>query len=782
MYVYMPNDAENHKFGAVTLARTLGLGSIILLGVGALLGGGIFTLLGPAAGLAGPGLFLAMLLGSALAFLNLQMYIALGTTFPEAGGGYLWVRKGLGDFQGFLAGWLSWFAHGAAAGLYALSFGYYAYETFRFVSGNTDLGINLLSIEKIAGAAVVIIFGYINWKGAKSSRATGNVVDGILVGILMLFIGSGIFKIFSEPAQSFSQYSPLLPHGFLGIISAAALFYIAFEGSEIQVQTGEETKNPQKTLKSGLIWSWAIVSILYLLISIVIMGATRDGGPVGEILGQWGEGAIAKSAAGFMPAGTFLMLIGGLLANLGALNATIYSCSRVAFALARDKNVWSHLADIHLKNLSPHLAVIISTILISLMVIFLPLLDVAALASLLFILLFLQLNIAGIKIHYKWPNTQWAYKVPLFPILPIVAIIAYALLALTMLKINLNAWTISAFWMLLGLVNYLSYAETKSREDFEKDIVYEEAVRVGPKNGRRILMPIAPELSMEELKNLSEMAFALASSMGGEIIVAKIIQVPQPLTLVDGATMKHNQQIFENIKDWVGEFNEKMPGTKNDINLRNLLMVGRDIVDTILDIVAMEDCDILILNWEGYTLTKGTSFGSKIDRILRESKCDLLVIKNPKPITSLLLCAHPAGKSPYLELTGEIFMAIKNYFKPKTELLSILAPETPFYLKPDIHVLLKPLKLKKRDFDEVEVFKSKSTVAAIIDEAKIKETSMVIIGATKPRMLREISFGKIPELLAKHLDTSLMIIRGHQGVAEAFWEKIIKKISRQNTA
>src|SRR3989338_1497891 len=139
----------------VKLGRTLGLGSIILLGVGALLGGGVFTLLGPAAGLAGPGLFLSMLLGAVLAFLNLQMYIALGTTFPEAGGGYLWVRKGLGEFQGFLAGWMSWFAHGAAAGLYALIFGYYAYETYKILGGN-QLAIDILSIEKIAGAIVVI--------------------------------------------------------------------------------------------------------------------------------------------------------------------------------------------------------------------------------------------------------------------------------------------------------------------------------------------------------------------------------------------------------------------------------------------------------------------------------------------------------------------------------------------------------------------------------------------------------------------------------------------------
>ena len=778
----MPEISKEHSPGPVTLARTLGPGSIILMGIGSLIGGGIFTLLGPATGLVGPGLVISMLLGSFVAFLNLQMYLALGTTFPEAGGGYLWVRKGLGEFQGFLAGWLSWFAHAAACGVYALSFGYYAHQFFKIIGFNFNLNLEFLSNEKIIAIVIIIIFGYLNWRGTNTTGKIGNYITVGLLFILAAFIFFGAYKMTALP-NPFVNFTPFLPHGIWGIFAAASFFYIAFEGSEIQVQAGEETKNPAHDLKVGLLVSWGVVSFIYALVSIIIIGATpTNGSPVWEILSTFKEGAIVEAAHGFMPLGGILLIIGGIFANLAALNATIFSSSHVAFALARDKNIWSHMSDIHAKNFTPHIAVIVSVIFIIAMISVLPLFDVASAASLLFVLLFLQLNIAGTKIHFKFPNIKWVYKIPLFPLTPVLAIIIYAILAITMLKVNATAWIVTAFWTLIGLVNYLSYAETKSREDFEKDIVYEEAVRVGPKTGRRILMPIAPELTMEELKNLSEMAFALASSMGGEIIVAKIIQVPQPLSLIDGATMKHNQQIFENIKEWQTEFNGKMPGTKNDVNLRSMLMIGRDVVDTILDIVAMEDCDLLILNWEGYTLTKGTAFGSKIDRILRESKCDLLVVKNPRPITSLLLCAHPAGKSPYLELTGEIFTAIKNYFKPRTELMSILAPETPFYLKPDLNILLKPLKLKKKDFDEVEVFKAKSIVATIIDETKIKETSMVIIGATKPRLLREISFGKIPELLAKHLDTSLMIVRGHQGVAEAFWERIIKKIGRQTTS
>jgi len=763
----------------VTLARTLGPGSIILLGVGSLLGGGIFTLLGPAAGLVGPGLFLAMILGAGVAFLNLQMYLALGTTFPEAGGGYLWVRKGLGNFQGFLAGWLSWFAHAAACGVYALSFGFYAHQFLQIVGFNLKINTDWLSNEKLIAIAVILIFGYLNWRGTQTTGQAGNYITSGLLGILTLFILFGVYKMFTlqEPLQNFT---PLLPSGLLGVLAATSFFYIAFEGSEIQVQAGEETKNPARDLKIGLLTSWAIVSIIYVLISLVIIGATGgpNGRPPWEKLAGFGEGAIVQAAHSFMPLGGTLMIIGGLLANLAALNATIYSSSHVAFALARDKNILTHIAQIHARNLTPHLAVISSVGLIIAMVLTLPLFDVASAASLLFVLLFLQLNIAGAHLHYKYPDTKWVYKIPFFPITPILAIILYILLAITMIQVNLNAWVVTIIWILLGLVNYLSYAQTKSREQFEKEIVYEESVRVGPKTGRRILMPIAPELTLEELKNLSEIAFVLASNLGGEIIAIKVHQVPQPLALLDGATMTHDRQIFQNLKEWVAEFNEKMAGREKDVNLHNFLLVGRDIVETILDVIKMEDCDLLLLNWEGYTRTKGTIFGSKIDRILRESKCDLLVVKNPKPITSLLLAAHPSGDSPYLKLMGEIFSSLKNYYKAKTELASILAADTPFYLKPDPQILLKPLGLKRKDFEEIEFFKSKSVITAIIDETKTKEISLVIVGASRPKLLGEIRFGNIPELLAKHLHASLMIVRGHQGVAEAAWEKLIKKISR----
>lgn len=763
----------------VKLARTLGLGSIILLGVGALLGGGIFTLLGPAAGLAGPGLFLAMVLGAGVAFLNLQMYIALGTTFPEAGGGYLWVKKGLGNFQGFQAGWMSWFAHSAAAGLYALSLGFYAFELVKIVFGK-DFGWDALSAGKIIGAVVVIILGYIHWRGSKTSGATGNIAAVLLMVILGLFIIFGGIKIISDPVGSAGQFSPLLPAGFLGILAATSFFYIAFEGSEIQVQAGEETRDPRTTIRKALIASWAIVSGIYILLSLIIVAATRDGGPAWQVLANWGEGAVARSAQGFMPWGYFVMVVGGLIANIAALNATIYSSSRVVFALARDNNIWSRLANIHLKNLTPHIAVIVSVLLIVVMVAFLPLFDVASLASLLFILLFLQLNVAGIRIHYKWPDTQWGYKIPLFPWLPLTAVVIYILLAATFLHVNLIAWAIAAFWVLLGFVNYFAYTQTQSRENFETGIVYEQAVRIGPKTGKRILLPLAEGLSSEEIKNLSEVAFTLTSKYDGELVIVRIHEIAPALPLdqsvIDPTVLNAEKEMFDQLQLWVSEYNQKTGPEVKDINFHSLILIGRDVVDVILDVVKQEDCDLLILNWYGYTQTQGIMLSTKIDRILRESKCDLLVVQDAKPFKSILVATHPSGKSPYLDIIGEIAGGLRAYYKSRMELMSVITKEFPSYLKPDPTAILNNLKLKKRDFDEINLISGRSIAGTILEEARKKNHDLVIVGASQPKFLAHFKVGSVAEALAKDTSTSLMIVRGHEGAAEALVKRLLRKL------
>src|SRR3989344_450754 len=471
----MPS-SPNKQILPVTLSRTLGVWEVTLLGVGALLGGGIFTLLGHAAGLAGGGLVFAMALGSAISFLNLNAYVSLATTFPAAGGGYNWVRAGLGDFQGFFSGWFSWMASSVACSLYAVSFGLFASEFLFSLIGLPLIWFSFPTWQILLSILTVLCFGLINLKGAALSGKIGGYISFILVGVLLLYITFGFKKILGAPELLSVNFSPLLPFGLAGIVQAAGLFYIAFEGSEIQAQAGEEAKDPVRTLKIGLFSSWIIISLLYILVSIVIVGATDSSdAPSWQILNQHSDRAIIESAKQFLPFGYVLMIFGGLLANIAALNATIYSSSRVLFAMARDKFVFSGLARTHEINQTPYRAILLSLVAIVFVAVFLPIKDIASAADVLFIALFLQLNIAYIELRRKKPEARWQYVIPFGPVLPILAIIFYVILGFSLFHVSPIAIYFTVFWFVLGLVNYLGYTKVQEREALEKEVMFAHA-------------------------------------------------------------------------------------------------------------------------------------------------------------------------------------------------------------------------------------------------------------------------------------------------------------------
>ncbi|HXK48668.1 MAG TPA: amino acid permease, partial [Deltaproteobacteria bacterium] len=144
------------------------LADATLIGVGAMIGAGIFVLIGIAAGVAGPALLVAFLLNGLVALLTAMSYAELGSCFHDAGGGYLWVKEGLPKWNGFLSGWMSWFAHAVACSLYAIGFGAY----FEFVINEFGFVVphwGFLSPQKVLAAVVAMVFAYINFRGASET-------------------------------------------------------------------------------------------------------------------------------------------------------------------------------------------------------------------------------------------------------------------------------------------------------------------------------------------------------------------------------------------------------------------------------------------------------------------------------------------------------------------------------------------------------------------------------------------------------------------------------------
>ena len=246
------------------LSRDLGLFHVTMIGVGAMIGAGIFVLTGIAAGHAGPALILAFALNGIVTALTALSYAELGSTFPEAGGGYMWVKEGMGGFHGFQAGWMSWFAHAVACSLYILGFGYYLWEAFRFLRLDTFISPLLASvfpgsessyllIQKILAVLVAVLFGYINFKGASETGKWGSFITILKVVILGGFAVSGFLVIFKNPEWTV-KFQPFMDKGFGGVLGAMGLTYIAFEGYEIIVQSGEEIKNRKKIYREQFLF------------------------------------------------------------------------------------------------------------------------------------------------------------------------------------------------------------------------------------------------------------------------------------------------------------------------------------------------------------------------------------------------------------------------------------------------------------------------------------------------------------------------------------------------
>jgi len=739
------------KTKSVVLSRTLGPFSVTLLGIGALLGGGIFTLLGHAAGLAGPFLPLAILLGALIAFLNLRTYASLATTFPAAGGGYQWIRHGLGEFPGFLSGWISWFASSAACGLYAASFGIYAAQLFGFENA---FGMKFFTLLIIAS------FGFINYRGTAITAKAGNVVTLVLLAILSLFIVSGLTTMFSQD-QPFHNFSPLLPGGFLmvlvGIAQAAALFYIAFEGSEIQAQSGEEIKNPTKNLKISLFSSLGTVSIIYILFAIIIIGITQSVGPVWEFLGRAGEIATLESAKQFMPLGGILMIIGGLLANTAALNATIYSSSHISFAMGRDRVIFPFFGKIHPIYRTPHWAIIASIFLITLMALFLPIKDIASAATFLFITLFFMINLAYIQLRRKHDEAKWKYLPKGFPYSQLILMAAYIILGIALFQVSQIAAFITIGWILLGIINFFAFSEPQERKDFEKEIVYEKVVRLGEKKGLRILVPLIPETSWSKLKYLSQ---ELGKKFNGEVIFLHINEVPLPIPFSE-AIKKQKQE------------RELIDHLTFDIDAHTIMALSRDTVHTILETVHIEDCDLLILGWKGYKKThRGkTLFGPKIDTILKEANCDLVVINAtpPQNPNKILIPISPYG-NPHLRFAGKIASALASNQTTIT-LLTIIPHNSPIKTRDWILERLRRAQFLMKIDPAIRIIlkiKQNSSIAnGIIEESK--KHDLILTPTSRGKIFQKIRFGNIPEIIARSSKKPVILVKSHAGILPPLW-------------
>ncbi len=751
----------------VSLSRDLGLFDVTMIGVGAMIGAGIFVLTGLAAGAAGPALVLAFFLNGIVAALTAMAYAELGSAFPEAGGGYLWVKEALGGTQGFLGGWMSWFAHAVAGSLYALAFGSFATE-FYLMAGLPDFGLDHAWIKLIFMTLIVVAFTYINYRGASETGLIGNVVTITKVIILAVFCGFGLVAMFQHPEGWTTRFTEgFLPNGWTGVVVAMGLTFIAFEGYEIIAQSGEEIKDPKRNLPRATFISIGVVVLIYMLVAFVAIGAITA--PAGmrtyEFLGEKGEVAIVEAAAQVMPYGAIILLISALASTMSALNATTYSSSRVSFAMGRDYNLPKAFSKIHPIRHTPYWAVVISGFFIVLMAWALPIEDVAAAADLMFLFLFVQVNISVMRLRLRRPDLDRGFMIPFFPVIPLLAIVAMIALAIFLYTFSPIGWYVAAAWIVVGMLLYWGYFTKVEKMEKPREILMEEVL---VSKDYSVLVPVATK---GQAHILGKIGAILAKNYDGEVLALNVARVPPQLGLGDGrAFLREGRPVLETVID---------EARKLDVPVHTMIRLGRDVAKAVRKTVEENATDLIVLGWPGYTNTAGRAFGSVIDRVVDNPPTDIAVVRyrEYRPLQSIIVPVAGGPNSRRAVRMAVNMAALAEDGPAKVTVLRVVHEEAResdlIRAQQDMAHSVEGIAY---EFN-LKVVEGNDVVESILQAAEGYD--LIVIGASNEPLFKNLLVGTIPEQVAlKSKVTTIMVKRRHGPLKAMLRETVVEPASR----
>jgi basic amino acid/polyamine antiporter, APA family len=477
--------AEADVTGEHSLKRVLGPTNLVTLGIGAIIGTGIFVLTGQAAAqYAGPAIVLSMVIAGFASALAGLCYSEFASTVPIAGSAYTYGYATLGEFIAWIIGWdlILEYALGGAT----VAVGWSGHLT-SFL--NDFLGVTIPASLASAPCSVIAAAGcnpdaYVNLPavlialavtvliviGIKESANVNSVIVVIKVAVVLTVILGGAAYVNS------ANWQPFIPpntgtfgeYGWSGVLRGAGVIFFAYIGFDAVSVAAQEAKNPQKDMPVGILGSLVVCTILYILVSGVMVGLV----PYREMLGSPAPMVVAIRAAEAASGGSTLLRMMTMLVELGAIAGLssvmvvlMMAQPRIFYSMSRDGLLPPFARKIHPKFRTPHITSIITGVIVALAAGFTPIGALGELVSIGTLLAFVIVSIGVIFLRYRRPDLHRPFKTPFVPFIPILsALVSLAL----MLGLPFDTWLRLIIWMAIGLVIYFAYgyrhSELRKRE------------------------------------------------------------------------------------------------------------------------------------------------------------------------------------------------------------------------------------------------------------------------------------------------------------------------------
>ena len=439
------------------LKRALGPLDLTLLGIGAIIGTGIFVLTGIGAVQAGPALMLSFLIASVACCLAALAYAEFASTIPVAGSIYTYSYATLGELAAWIIGWDLVLEYGL--GVSAVSAGWSGY----LQSLLAGFGISLPTEFTAAPGAVPGVRTFFNLPaflvimaitsllsvGVSESTRLNNILVAVKVGVVLLVVAVGVFHV--EP----DNWTPFMPNGWSGVLGAAAVMFFAFIGFDAVSSAAEEVKNPKRDLPIGIIGSLIVCAVLYVAVAAVATGIVpaaqfaNTSHPVSYALQVAGQGWVAG-----------IIDIGAVLGMLTVLVVMLYGQTRLIFAMSRDGLLPAVLSRVHPRFSTPFLATWLVGVFFGSVGALVPLNALAELINMGTLAAFAMVSVAIIVMRRTQPHLPRAFRCPGVPIVPLLAVASCLFL---MANLQIVTWIAFGVWLVVGLAVYFCYSRARSK-------------------------------------------------------------------------------------------------------------------------------------------------------------------------------------------------------------------------------------------------------------------------------------------------------------------------------
>jgi len=463
---------EASATGNSTLKRRLGPFGLISIGVGVIIGAGLFSLTGiAAANNAGPAIILSFVLAAVCCSFNALCYAEFASMVPVAGSAYTYSYASLGELFAWIIGWDLILEYSVGAATVAISWSQYLVKFLGYFDIHLPQQLLLSPFESITAIDGTVIHGIINLpailtvilitaviiRGIKTSSIVTSILVVIKVSIVLVFIAVGWNYI--HPAN----YHPFIPQntgtfgefGISGIFRGAGVIFFVFIGFDIVATMAQETKNPKRNMPIGIIGSLVVCTVLFILFAYVMTGLANftefknSAAPVAI--------AIAKTPYKWL---VQLIVFAILIGYISVILVDLMGQSRVFFTMSRDGLLPKMFSVLHSKFQTPYKSNLLLCIFICLFAGFVPIRVVGEMTSIGTLLAFVLVCLGVLILRKTQPNAPRSFRTPFVPVVPILGIITSVVL---MLALPLDTWIRLFVWLLIGLILYFTYGKKKSK-------------------------------------------------------------------------------------------------------------------------------------------------------------------------------------------------------------------------------------------------------------------------------------------------------------------------------